>query len=67
MRAGAAFNTGAGKTHQHRALRPVVGAPVRAGDLDHAVYCFGDHPTRLVAVDAQIALTAVVGLTFKGV
>jgi hypothetical protein len=66
VRAGAAFGAGASKAKQHGALRTVVGTPVGAGDLDHAVNCFINLSTRLVAVGAQVALAAVEGYIFEG-
>jgi hypothetical protein len=40
---------------------------MRAGDFDHAVYRFSNRSTRLVAVDAKVALTTVKGLTLESI
>ena len=53
-----AILTSAAETDQHGALWTMVWSPVRAGNGDHTVHSVGDRTTRLMAVCAQIALTA---------
>ncbi len=64
---GAVFNiTAAAQTEQHCALRAVVGAPVRAADIDHAIrICFSNRSARLVAVGAQVSFAAVIDCVFQ--
>ena len=67
-RVNALIGEAAAHTEQHCALRAVVGAPVRAGDRNIAVgiRC-SNLSARLVAVGAQVALAAIIGLVFESV
>lgn len=67
MRARTALNTGAGSAKEHRALRPVVRTPMAGDARDYTVLCFGERAARLVAVDAQVAISAFVGYPFYSI